>query len=320
MRAPEFWNRRGLAALSLAPLGALYGASVAFKARHARPAWVNARVLCVGNLTAGGSGKTPVALAIAARLMSQNRKLFFLTRGYGGREAGPVRVSGGHTATDVGDEALLLARRAPTIVARDRAKGAAYAVGQGAEIIVMDDGHQNFTLAKDLSLVVVDGETGFGNGLMIPAGPLRESVGPGLARADAVIVMGGGDPDLQTFAGPVLRARLAADDGAFRGKPVFAFAGIGRPEKFLASLKAAGALVTGGHFFADHHPFREGEIDALRREAGGAQLVTTEKDFARLPAKDRTGIAVLPVHAEFENQAALDRLLARLLDTPPGPV
>jgi tetraacyldisaccharide 4'-kinase len=320
MRAPEFWNRRGFAATLLAPLGLLYGASVDFKARHARPRRVRARVICVGNLTAGGSGKTPVALAIGAQLKAQKRNVYFLTRGYGGREMGPVLVSGRHRAADVGDEALLLARCAPTILARDRAQGAALAVEQGAEVIVMDDGHQNFTLAKDLSLVVVDGETGFGNGLMIPAGPLRESVRKGLARADAVIVMGDGDPDLQSFAGPVLRARLAAEGDTFRGRPVFAFAGIGRPEKFLATLRAAGAQVTGCRFFTDHHPFREGEIDALRQEAGGAQLVTTEKDFARLAAKDRADIAVLPVHAEFEDPASLDRLLARLLDTPLTPV
>jgi tetraacyldisaccharide 4'-kinase len=320
MRAPEFWNRRGLAAMLLAPLGLIYGASVGFKARRARPARVSARILCIGNLTAGGSGKTPVALAVGARLKAQKRNVYFLTRGYGGHNVGPVLVFGGHTAAEVGDEALLLARYAPTIVARDRAKGAALAVAQGAEIIVMDDGHQNFTLAKDLSLVLVDGESGFGNGLTIPAGPLRESVDQGLARADAVIVMGDGCPDLQNFAGPVLRARLVADGEAFRGRSVFAFAGIGRPEKFLASLKAAGAQVTGSRFFADHHPFRDSEIDALRQAAGSAQLVTTEKDFVRLPAKDRAGIAVLPVHAEFQDPASLDRLLARLLDTPLTPV
>jgi tetraacyldisaccharide 4'-kinase len=218
MRAPEFWKGRGPVAALLAPLGVLYGASVAWKARHARPYRAKARILCIGNLTAGGSGKTPVALAIGARLQTEGRKTFFLTRGYGGSERGPTQVSADHDANQVGDEALLLARTAPTIVARDRAQGAAYADARGANILVMDDGHQNFSLAKDLSIVVVDGESDFGNRLMIPAGPLRESVSQGLTRADAVIVMGEGDPGLNGYSGPVLRARLVSDGDALKGQ------------------------------------------------------------------------------------------------------
>ena len=320
MRAPDFWKWRGPAAALLAPLGALHGASVAWKARHARPHRSSARVICIGNLTAGGSGKTPVALAIGARLQAREHQVFFLTRGYGGRERGPAMVLASHDAARVGDEALLLARSAPTVVARDRAAGAAYAIAHGAAIIVMDDGHQNFNLAKDLSIVVVDGETGFGNGLMIPAGPLRESVTQGLARADAVIVMGDGDPDLKNYAKPIFRSHLVPESDALNGQRVFAFAGIGRPEKFVASLEAAGAIVTGTHFFADHHFFRGGEIAALRVRADGACLVTTEKDFIRLCDKDRAGVSVLPVRAAFENEAALDRLLHRLLDSPKGRV
>jgi tetraacyldisaccharide 4'-kinase len=312
MRAPEFWKERGPVASLLAPLGALYGASVAWKARHARSYRAKARVLCIGNLTAGGSGKTPVALAIGARLQTEGRKIFFLTRGYGGSEHGPAQVSVDRDANQMGDEALLLARTAPTIVARDRAQGAARADASGAEILVMDDGHQNFTLTKDLSIVVVDGESGFGNGLMIPAGPLRESVSQGLTRADAVIIMGDGDPGLNGYRGPVLRARLVPDGDALKGQHVFAFAGIGRPEKFVASLKASGAIVTGSQFFADHHFFQAGEITALKTKAGGARLVTTEKDFVRLGEKARTGIATLPVRAVFENEAALDQLLMRI--------
>jgi tetraacyldisaccharide 4'-kinase len=309
MRAPEFWQQRGAAALLLAPLGALYGASVAWKARHATPYRTSARVICVGNLTAGGSGKTPVALAIGARLQARHEQVFFLTRGYGGSESGPLRVQPGNSAAQVGDEALLLARCAPTVVARNRADGAAFAVAQGAKTIVMDDGHQNFALAKDLSIVVVDGESGFGNGLMIPAGPLRESVAQGLARADAVIVMNGGNPNLENFRGPVLKAKLAADGASFRGQRVFAFAGIGRPGKFVASLEAAGAIVTGTQLFADHHPYRHGEIASLKAQAGDARLVTTEKDLVRLDAKERHGISVLPVQAQFDDEQALDRLL-----------
>ena len=312
MRTPEFWNRGGAAATLLAPLGALHGLSVAWKAQHAKPYRAQAKVICVGNLTAGGSGKTPVALAIAGLLRAKGQKVFFLTRGYGGREAGPAEVKPGDRAEQMGDEALLLSQAAPTIVARDRARGAALAGARGADVIVMDDGHQNFAVAKDLSIVVVDGESGFGNGRMIPAGPLRESVRQGLKRADAVIVMGRGNPDLEGYQGPLLNARLVPEGDFLQGKRVFAFAGIGRPEKFVATLKAAGALVMATQFFADHHPFQPGEIAALRARAGGAQLVTTEKDFVRLKERDRAGMAVLKVQARFDDPEVLDALLDRI--------
>ena len=323
MRAPEFWQRRDGVAALLAPLGYLYGASVAAKAAFARPYRAKAKVLCVGNLTAGGSGKTPVAIALAEMLMARGKKVFFLTRGYGGKDRGPVQVLASHSAAQMGDEALLLARTAPTIVARDRAVGAALADARGAEIIVMDDGHQNFTLAKDLSVVVVDGESGFGNGLMIPAGALREPVRQGLARADAVVMMGsegrrtedgraprhaqGGVPDLQGFSGPVLRARLTPQGDDLRGRRLFAFAGIGRPEKFVASLKQAGVDIAGTQFFPDHHPYSASEIEALKQHG---PLVTTEKDLVRLLPGQQKDIAVLQVSATFADdpKTLLDRL------------
>jgi tetraacyldisaccharide 4'-kinase len=306
MRAPDFWQQRGPLALMLSPLGRLYGASVARKARLARPYRGTAQVICVGNLTAGGSGKTPVAIAVAQLLIGWEKKVFFLTRGYGGSEPGPVLV-GAQDARAVGDEALLLARVAPTVVAQDRAAGARFAAAKGAEVIVMDDGHQNFTLAKDLSFVVAGG---FGNGLMIPAGPLREPVAQGLARADAVVVMDNEAADLESFQGPVLHARLELDGGGLAGQRVFAFAGIGRPEKFLRSLKEAGAIVTGHRFFPDHHLYAPAELRQLHEEAKDALLVTTEKDLVRLSPDERQGIEVLKVRAVFERPALLDRLLA----------
>ncbi|HEY0266348.1 MAG TPA: tetraacyldisaccharide 4'-kinase [Rhizomicrobium sp.] len=312
MRAPDFWQRRGPLAMALAPLGALYGASVAFKARLAKPYAAKVPVICVGNLTAGGSGKTPVAIAIAQALRARGHRPFFLTRGYGGGERGPALASRAHSAAAMGDEALLLARTAPAIVARDRAAGARLAEEKGATVLVMDDGHQNFTLRKMLSLVVVDAETGFGNGLLIPAGPLRESVAQGLARADAVVLVGDGAPDLQGFRGPVLRAHLKADGAALAGKPVFAFAGIGRPEKFAASLEESGALVTASCFFDDHHPYAEDEVAALKAMAGEAMLVTTEKDFVRLTIAQREGIKVLKVAAVFDDADTLARLLDKV--------
>ena len=325
MRAPDFWRQRNGAAILLAPLGVLYGLSVALKARFARPVDAGLPVICVGNLTAGGSGKTPVAIAIAERLRAKGHKPFFLTRGYGGSERGPAVAARAHSAAQMGDEALLLARAAPTIVARDRAAGARLAKEKGATVLVMDDGHQNFALRKSLSLVVVDAAAGFGNGFQIPAGPLREPVAQGLARASAVVLMGsersedgrapkrapGGAPDLGSFSGPVLRAHLKVDGEAFAGKTVFAFAGIGRPEKFVASLEDSGAEVVGSCFFPDHHPYTEEEIVQLKAIAGEAQLVTTEKDFVRLTVADREGIRLLKAAALFDDPAALDGLLDR---------
>jgi len=316
MRAPDFWRQRGLAAWLLAPLGALYGATVAFKARHARANDPGIPVVCVGNLTAGGSGKTPVAMAVAELLRAKGHRPYFLTRGYGGSERGPALASRGHSAAQMGDEALLLARTAPTIVARNRAAGARLAREKGATVIVMDDGHQNFSLRKNLSLVVVDGETGFGNGFQIPAGPLREPVAQGLSRADAVVLVGDGSPDLLGFRGPVLRAHLKPDGAPFADKSVFAFAGIGRPEKFVASLEAGGAAVTGSCFFADHHPYHEDEILQLKAVAGDAMLVTTEKDFVRLTTSQREGIRVLKVAAVFDDPAVMAGLLDSLAPRP----
>jgi tetraacyldisaccharide 4'-kinase len=309
MRAPDFWRSRGPIALLLAPLGALYGATVALKARLARPFDPTIPVICVGNLTAGGSGKTPVAIALGTSLRAMGHTPYFLTRGYGGSERGPALASRAHSADVMGDEALLLARTAPTIVAKDRAAGARLAKEKGATVIIMDDGHQNFSLHKSLSLVVVDGETGFGNGLQIPAGPLRESVAQGLARADAVVVMGEGTPNLERYSGPVLRAHVKADSAPFARKSVFAFAGIGRPEKFIASLQDGGAHITGSCFFADHHPYTEDEILQLKAIAGEAELVTTEKDFVRLAVAQRQGIRPLKISAGFEDSQALARLL-----------
>ena len=307
MQTPEFWNARTLPARLLAPLGRLYGASVAFKARHARPYRSSVKVLCVGNLTAGGSGKTPVAIALARILIGKGKKVFFLTRGYGGKEKGPALVKPFYSARQVGDEALLLARTAPTIVARDRDSGAAFAETLGAEILVMDDGHQNFALAKDLSVLVMD-SAGLGNGLMIPAGPMREPLAQGLARADAVVLMGG-TMDLGNFRGPVLRARLKPEASQLYGQRFFAFAGIGRPAKFMDSLREAGIAVSGSRFFPDHYRYTPADIAGLRRHGA---LITTEKDYVRLSEEERAGIAVLPVAVQFDGDPGplLDRLLA----------
>jgi tetraacyldisaccharide 4'-kinase len=319
MRAPEFWDRQDrwsrLAAAALVPLGWLYSASVAWKARHAVPFRPNIPVVCVGNLTVGGTGKTPVAIAIARALIARGRRPFFLSRGYGGKLHGPILVGPQHKAVDVGDEPLLLVADAPVVVSRNRAQGAQLAVEHGADVIVMDDGHQNFTLAKDLSLVVVDAEQQFGNGFVLPAGPLREFINQGLARADAVVIVGDGGPSLESYSGPILRAQLSPlDMPQLAGRRVIGFAGIGRPEKFFHSLQSCGAQIVATARFADHHNYTQAEIARLKSTAGAenALLVTTEKDYVRLSELEREGIATVPVRAAIGNDKALELLLDRL--------
>jgi len=316
MRAPDFWKHDDWRSRLLAPLGWLYGASVAWKARDAAPYRPDVAVICVGNLSVGGTGKTPVAIEIARLLVERGRNPFFLTRGYGGKLPGPLEVTADHYAAEVGDEPLLLAQTAPVIVSRDRRAGAMLAVEHGADTIIMDDGHQNFALAKDLSLVVVDGEAGFGNGRVVPAGPLREPIVQGLARADVVIVTGDGAPALGDFSKPVLRTHLTHLEPDIAGRRIVAFAGIGRPDKFFQSLRAQGANLLDIKSYADHHTYTAGEIARLRSKARAhnAELVTTEKDYVRLTPLEREGIRALPVRATFDDVAVLERLL----DSLPG--
>lgn len=321
MRAPEFWQRDGAAARLLAPLGAAYGLAGGLRRALAGSQDCGRPVVCVGNLVVGGAGKTPVARALAERLAAEGAAVHLLTRGYGGREAGPLRVDPArHDAARVGDEALLLAAQAPTWVARDRVAGAAAAVRAAAEVIVMDDGFQNPALAKDLSLLVVDGAYGFGNGRVMPAGPLREGVEAGLARADAVVLLGADTQGVEATLGarlPLLQAALAPAPSAARrlaGRRVLAFAGIARPEKFFATLRDLGAELAGTQAFGDHHPYRAGEVEALiaRARELDALPVTTEKDLQRLPAELATQVEVLPVAVAWREPARLDELLARL--------
>jgi tetraacyldisaccharide 4'-kinase len=319
MRAPEFWsghdNMARLAIAVLSPIGHLYGATVAYKAAHAKPYRSSAKVICVGNLTAGGTGKTPLAIAIARIMIERGRRTFILTRGYGGRMRGPTLIDPqGDLASETGDEALVLAAAAPTILARDRAAGAKLAEAEGADIIVMDDGHQNFSLHKDLSLVVVDSDEGFGNGRMLPAGPLREPVPQGLERADAVVLVQHEMP-LPDFAKPVLHALFVPVDVlGLAGKRAIAFAGIGRPEKFFRTLSAIGAVPVETCGFPDHHVYSASELAFLRAKARGADamLVTTEKDYVRIAPGHREDIHYLPVRAAFTDPAALNSLLDRV--------
>ena len=290
--APDFWWRKGDGAL-LAPLGALYGA-VAWMRLKTKGAAAGVPVICLGNPTVGGAGKTPAALAVAHLLLAAHERPFFLSRGYGGRLSGPVRVDPAfHHASDVGDEPLLLARLAPTIVARDRVAGAKAARLGGASVIVMDDGFQNPSLAKNLAILMIDGRRGIGNGRVIPAGPLRAPLTAQIARAQALVVVGPADGaaaaidaarrrDVAVFHGRLVpdRSNLAA----LTGRKVLAFAGIGDPEKFFTTLTAAGITVVGRVGFADHHRYSAADAQALiaRADAENLLLITTEKDHVRL--------------------------------------
>ena len=309
MREPSFWWRpAGVTAGLLAPFGAIYGLIAA--ARMARPGRAaRIPVLCIGNLTLGGAGKTPTALAVAQILDAAGRRPFVLSRGYRGELAGPVRVDPTkHRSAEVGDEPLLLARSVPTIVARDRAAGADAARAAGAVSIVMDDGFQSPGLRKDRSMLVVDGRRGIGNGKVFPAGPLRAPLESQLRRAQAVLVIGSGPAGEAVAAAarvhglPVFHGRLEPDARAvavLKGRPVLAFAGIGDPEKFFATLRGAGIDVRAAISFPDHHCYRRIEaLDLLGRvEREGLVPVTTEKDWARLAGQDDLAALAAVAHA-----------------------
>ncbi|MCJ2035276.1 tetraacyldisaccharide 4'-kinase [Methylobacterium sp. J-068] len=322
MRPPAFWDAEAghPAARFLAPLGALYGRHTA--ARMDRPgATAPCPVLCIGNFGLGGAGKTPTALAVAALLRDLGAHPAFLTRGYGGRLSGPLRVEPGrHRAHETGDEPLLLARVAPTILARDRPAGARLCVARGADVIVMDDGLQNPSLTKNLSLAVVDAGAGLGNGRPFPAGPLRVPLARQWPHVHGLVVIGAGArgeavAEMARRRGcPVHRARLVP--GAdLAGRRVLAFAGIGRPEKFFASLREAGAEVVATRAFADHHPYGARDTAGLADEAArrGLDLVTTAKDHVRLEPAFAACVSVLPVALRFAEEAALLAQLRALL-------
>ncbi|ADZ71830.1 tetraacyldisaccharide 4'-kinase [Polymorphum gilvum] len=294
--APAFWwwPRRGLAAALLAPVGFVYGRIAGRRMLQAPAGRASVPVVCIGNFVVGGSGKTPFALRLGDRLKAAGRAPVYLLRGYGGRLTGPVVVNPDvHTSEDVGDEAFLLARVAPTVVSADRVAGARLATEIGAGLILMDDGFQNPALHKDLSVALVDAAVGVGNGLCLPAGPLRAPLRTQIVKADVLVVVGEGgraEPVVHLAARrglPLFHARLVARDGdRLAGERVFAYAGLGRPEKFFKTLADLGAEVVERRAYPDHHAFTEHEASELitAAEAQGLQLVTTAKDMARLQA------------------------------------
>ena len=307
MREPAFWWQSG-SGTWLAPLGAIYGAVAAARMRL-RGQRAGVPVICVGNLTVGGAGKTPAALAVAHLLLAARERPFFLSRGYGGKLAGPVRVDPSfHHAVDVGDEPLMLARLAPTIVARDRVAGARAARSGGASVVVMDDGFQNPSLIKDLAVLLVDGRRGIGNGRVIPAGPLRAPLDIQIARAHALVIVGppdGAGKILDTarrYGVTVFQGRLEADRNSLAAlgkRKVLAFAGIGNPDKFFATLTEAGIDVAARSSFPDHHRYTAAEAQGLiaRAQAENLVLITTEKDHVRLSGDP--ALAALAAHSSI---------------------
>ena len=326
MREPYFWQVRDrrarasapLTRFLLTPLASIYAAAGRNRIKKTTPFKASIPVICVGNLTVGGSGKTPVVAALRAWFVAKGIRAASLSRGYKGEHKGPLKVDvETHTARMVGDEPLMLSRTGEAWIGADREEAARVMAHMGVELIIMDDGHQNPTLHKDVSIVVIDGGNPVGNGYIFPKGPLREPVGEGLGRADAVIIMGELAHDLaelEHFSGPTLKAAISPM-GPAPGGPLVAFAGIGRPQKFFDTLEQQGAELSEAVPYPDHHSFSEADISFLRRlaEDHGAQLVTTEKDYVRLSAEQREGIKVYPVEVVLSSEW-LDQCLGPVLE------
>lgn len=331
MKEPAFWYpqgaQTGIAAHLLSPFGWLYGKATAHRLSRGPHASVGVPVICVGNINVGGTGKTPTVIWLLAELMRAGHIPHVVSRGYGGTETGPLHVHPArHSARRVGDEPLLLSAFGEVWVARDRLAGARAAVADGATVIILDDGFQNPALAKGVSIVVVDAARGFGNGLCLPAGPLREPVAAGLARADMILAIG--TPEARdTFwralpetgarrVGGLLEPLQTGMD--WGGTPVLAFAGIGNPAKFFATLHDLGADIRRAEALDDHQHLSPALLSRLDAEARslGAQLVTTEKDAARLPISFRQKVITLPVRLSVEDGEAVAKAILTKAPAP----
>ena len=317
MQTPGLWQTKNICSAFLMPFGFVYGLATFLRLKFVKPVKVGVPVICIGNLTAGGTGKTPVAMFVAELIKAHGKNPFFISRGYGGKLQNVLVNPQIHTARDVGDEPLLLSQIAPTVVCKDRVRAAKTAISYGADCLIMDDGFQNPWLYKDFSVLVFNGKYGVGNGRLIPSGPLRETLSNGLKRADCAIVMEGDTSgitkklNLPTFSGKIVQ--LPVKNCA---QKVLAFAGIGHPQKFYDSLMKSGLTIARIHNFPDHHFYTRPELDALIFEAeeNNLALFTTAKDFVKIPTDLQTKFNVLQIKAKLENPKAFFTLLQKSSD------
>ena len=325
VKTPEFWyttndDTLNIAAQALRPLSLIYGLSHKICCKAKKPYKASIPVICIGNITAGGTGKTPTALALydLVKDLYGDIRPCFLTRGYGGKERGPILVDlERHKSPQIGDEALLLAEKGPVIVSANRAEGAKLAENDGYDLIIMDDGMQNTSLHKDAHILVVDSRKGFGNGLMLPAGPLREPLQAGLKRADIVQIVGSGKAVMLAESTLHIRAHVKprGDWEPDSSKPYIAFAGLGHPEKFIATLEECGLSIVGWHPYPDHYRYEDKDIKYLQNLAAQheAVLITTEKDAKRLP--EDMDVEVLPIRLDWEDKEPMIALLRDVIES-----
>lgn len=308
MKTPKYWQSNSFISKLLTPLGYIYGALTGLRIKLKKSKKAEIPVICIGNITAGGTGKTPVSISVAKLLSGEMFHPYFVSRGYGGKLQNVIVNNKKHTARDVGDEPLLLSAQAPVVVNADRYKAAQTATEQGADVVIMDDGFQNPGLHKDLSFLVFDGHYGIGNGKIIPAGPLRETLENGIKRADAVIILGKDKHNLAQRCGlPVFFGHTEAAQTTINNQDVIAFAGIGHPQKFYHTLKQQGFNVVKTIDFPDHHFYTREELDAIVKEAQklNAQIYTTGKDFVKIPPLYSQDINVLEIAVVWDKPEEL---------------
>lgn len=316
MQTPEFWTKRGFLSSILQPFAAIYATATARRLKSRIPYKAECPVICIGNLTAGGTGKTPVSLSIAELLHSMGKNPYFISRGYGGALRNVIVNPKVHTPQQVGDEPLLLAEAAPAVVNPDRAGAAKLAISDGADCLVMDDGFQNPTLHKDLSFLVFDGNYGIGNGRVIPAGPLREPFDKGIKRAQAVIILGEDKKQIASQTDlPIFYGEIKEENPETTNRNIVAFCGIGHPEKFFASLSKCGFNINRNFSFPDHHFYTHAELNSLIdfAQKNNLDIYTTSKDFVKIPPELRSHFKVLKIKIWWHNENALQNFLAQLL-------
>ena len=312
MKTPKYWQNQNLFSALLEPFGLLYGLATSLRLKIHKPYQAPIPVICIGNISAGGVGKTPVSMAVAELLKKNGKKPFFISRGYGGKLSGVLVNTQKHTAEEVGDEPLILSSVAPCVVCHDRAKAAQISIQNGADVLIMDDGFQNPSLKKDVSLLVFNGQIGILNGKIIPAGPLRENFKNGLKRADGAVLIGEDQTGLlKKLSLPIFKASIKEKTPKHKNTSVVAFAGIGYPSKFYDSLEKCGLHVANNYDFPDHHFYKKDELKNIikKGQKKGLPVYTTQKDFVKIAPNLQSYFNVLQIKAEFENKSLLLKFL-----------